>query len=728
MMDELAVKKQHKEIVFLLDNKRLSEALQKIEISIFDLPEWDIKKSYEEIQTSYRYMLQYMKLGIVDTERNSLYRKLLIEAYYLNDKVLIVKLSPSSFEYYYDRRRYYKQMPLRELPQLQLQLEAYIEDKTINELTPIRQQYEAALSELFYRVWLSDRWTIKEEEESHNLLNSILIRKEDLAILVSAVTMSLIQYFDIRKLMFLFDAYEHSINEVNQRAIVGIALIIFLYDNRLALYPELEARIKLLNEDERFAANLIRIQIQLLRCRETQKIGKKIQDEIVPEMLKNANLMSRKFNIEETDEESNANDKNPDWEQWMDKSGIEEKMKEMSELQMEGADVYMTMFSQLKTYPFFHNISNWFYPFDAQHSEVIQNFAPFEGKQNALLGSILQSGFFCNSDKYSFCFTIMQIPPQQRNMMSQQLEEQNEAMSEENNAKKVASYAQLPETISNQYIQDLYRFFKVHPRRHEFIDLFEESLNIYECATLRQTLGSVNNKRILAGYLFEKNYFLEALLLYEDITKETGGDAEIYQKIGYCLQKNRNYEKAIEAYLQADLRKANNVWTNQHLATCYRLLKQFDKALEYYLKVDAVKVNNLTVVTQIGLCHAEKKRYAEALSYFFKLEYLDGGSIKAWRLIAWCSFIIGKYEQAMKYYEKLLSNKPEQTDYLNAGHVAWALNNLPSAIGYYTTAVTYSTSNEDFATLFNKDREVLIEQSIPETDIPLMLDLLINMD
>ncbi|MEG2513776.1 MAG: hypothetical protein RSA92_00420, partial [Bacteroidaceae bacterium] len=157
MMDELAVKKQHKEIVFLLDNKRLSEALQKIETSIFDLPEWDIKKSYEEIQTSYRYMLQYMKLGIVDTERNSLYRKLLIEAYYLNDKVLIVKLSPSSFEYYYDRRRYYKQMPLRELPQLQLQLEAYIEDKTINELTPIRQQYEAALSELFYRVWLSDR-------------------------------------------------------------------------------------------------------------------------------------------------------------------------------------------------------------------------------------------------------------------------------------------------------------------------------------------------------------------------------------------------------------------------------------------------------------------------------------------------------------------------------------------------------------------------------------------
>ncbi|MEG1545847.1 MAG: hypothetical protein RR371_01180, partial [Bacteroides sp.] len=389
MMDELAVKKQHKEIVFLLDNKRLSEALQKIEISIFDLPEWDIKKSYEDIQTSYRYMLQYMKLGIVDTERNSLYRKLLIEAYYLNDKVLIVKLSPSSFEYYYDRRRYYKQMPLRELPQLQLQLEAYIEDKTINELTPIRQQYEAALSELFYRVWLSDRWTSKEEEESHNLLNSILVRKEDLAILVSAVTMSLIQYFDIRKLMFLFDAYEHSINEVNQRAIVGIALIIFIYDNRLELYPELEARIKLLNEDERFAANLIRIQIQLLRCRETQKIGKKIQDEIVPEMLKSANLMSRKFNIEETDEESNANDKNPDWEQWMDKSGIEEKMKEMSELQMEGADVYMTMFSQLKTYPFFHNISNWFYPFDAQHSEVIQNFAPFEGKQNALLGSIL---------------------------------------------------------------------------------------------------------------------------------------------------------------------------------------------------------------------------------------------------------------------------------------------------------------------------------------------------
>ena len=98
------------------------------------------------------------------------------------------------------------------------------------------------------------------------------------------------QYFDIRKFMLLFDAYQHSANDINQRAIVGLALIIYRYDKRLSLYPEVAARLKLLNEDAIFANNLSVIQIQLLRCRETEKIDKKMREEILPELMKNPNL------------------------------------------------------------------------------------------------------------------------------------------------------------------------------------------------------------------------------------------------------------------------------------------------------------------------------------------------------------------------------------------------------------------------------------------------------
>ncbi len=732
-MNKSIINKQYKEIINLLDKRSFREALQAIELLIFDTQDWELRSSFEEIYTSYQYMLQYMRQGSIDPDRDKLYNKLLSTAYQIADKARILKLTPSSTEFYFDRIRYYKLIPLRSLPELQLELETYTEDIAVEhllthdanqemKLDSIRRRHEQAYSELFYRTWLSDKWIETDEEEARNFLTSLLVQINDLSLFISAITLSLMEYFDIRKFMLLFDAYQHSSNEVNQRALVGIALIVFMYDERLSIYPEVAARINLLNEDTNFSNEMNRIQIQLLRSRETKKIDKKMREEIIPEMMRSVNI-SRKLDIDDNDEENASDDQNPDWEDWMERSGMNDKLKEMSELQMEGADVYMSTFAQLKTYPFFHDMANWFYPFDAQHSSVVRAFSTTANKRNILLDSILQSGFFCNSDKYSFCLTITQIPPNQREMMTQQFEAQNEALSEAKHYEKMLAYSQRAETISNQYIQDLYRFFKIYPRRHEFRDLFEESLNLQYCKTLKDTFNNVEHMLTLAGYFFAKDYLLEALMLYQDIIKETEGNAEIYQKIGYCFQKNKNYSKAIEAYLQADLLKPDNVWTNRHLAISYRQSGQYDKALEYYKKVEAAQPENLTVILQIGLCLAELKQYDEALAYFFKLEYLDNESIKSQRAIAWCSFVTRKFEQAMKYYSKILEKKPQMQDYLNAGHVAWVTRNIDTAVQRYAIALTLSDKTV-FINQFDKDKEILLKLGINKNDFPLMIDLI----
>lgn len=80
-----------------------------------------------------------------------------------------------------------------------------------------------------------------------------------------------------------------------------------------------------------------------------------MREEIIPEMMKNP-----KLNLEGLDED--AEDHNPEWEEWIDRSGITDKLRELGELQMSGADVYMSTFSQLKHFPFFRKISHWFYP------------------------------------------------------------------------------------------------------------------------------------------------------------------------------------------------------------------------------------------------------------------------------------------------------------------------------------------------------------------------------
>lgn len=67
-------------------------------------------------------------------------------------------------------------------------------------------------------------------------------------------------------------------------------------------------------------------------------------------MMKNVSIMrNMKYGFEENIDE---NDRNPDWEKAFEQSGLGDKIREMNELQLEGADVYMSTFAQLKSYPF----------------------------------------------------------------------------------------------------------------------------------------------------------------------------------------------------------------------------------------------------------------------------------------------------------------------------------------------------------------------------------------
>ena len=104
-----------------------------------------------------------------------------------------------------------------------------------------------------------------------------------------------------------------------------------------------------------FREDVARIYRQMLLCQETEKIDKKMREEIIPEMLKNVSSMKNmRFGFEESDEENN--DMNPDWEDAFEKSGLGDKLREMNELQLEGADVYMSTFAALKNYPFFREL------------------------------------------------------------------------------------------------------------------------------------------------------------------------------------------------------------------------------------------------------------------------------------------------------------------------------------------------------------------------------------
>lgn len=732
-MNEQLINEQHQYVLHLIGEKRLKEALAQLESFLWRCPDWSLRTRLEQIQTSYGYMLQYTRQGVEDPERKKLHLKLLADTLETADQARIALLDEVSTHYYHACRvnRNAEITPFT-LGKLLHILESFHDDLAVSTLISdehldrVLKRHEDTQKFMFLQVWSNSSWSIEDEADAQTLLKSGLLPLNDLCLFTSAVTLSLTECFDFRKLMWLMDAYLHPNVQVAQRALVGIAFILHIHAMRARFYPEIGNRIEQLIDDTPFRQDILRIQIQILLSQETEKIDKKMREEIIPEMLKNIpQARNLKFGFEETDEEKD--DTNPDWADAIERSGLGDKLREMSELQMEGADVYMSTFSMLKGYPFFKDTYNWFYPFDKEHSTVIKEFRDKDKQSGSLLDLILQSGFFCNSDKYSLFFTMQQLPHAQRDMMLSQLtEQQMEELADQSKAETLKRLSERPDTVSNQYLHDLYRFFKLNPRRHEFRDLFKENIQLYHQPSLQNDLFDPAALRVLADFYFRKEHWEKATALYTKVTSRCKPDelAEVCQKMGYALQKLKRYEEAIAAYCQSDILHPNNLWTDRHLAACYRLNRQFAKALEYYKKVEEVIPDDFKLLFYIGSCLAEIQSYEEALKYFFKLDFLDSHSVKTWRAIGWCSFMILKHEQAMRYYDKVIERKPLAADYLNVGHVAWSMGNIEKAIALYSKAVELYGSKDQFLDMFRKDEETIKEKGVIADDIPLVLDLI----
>jgi tetratricopeptide (TPR) repeat protein len=542
--------------------------------------------------------------------------------------------------------------------------------------------------------------------------------EDDSVLVISAVTLSLMERFDPLKCLFLCQAAENLSTAVSVRALMGLAVTSGGFSDVLPYFPEVNSRITLLNDTPGIKERMLKVQMALLLCRETKEIDRRMREEFIPTMLRNPKLGDLMR------EELERDDVSPDWNEWIEKPEIKDKLMQMSELQMEGADVYMSTFSNLKNYPFFREIQNWFRVFSMDQPDVRNAFGS-EGVASAIGKSMLTSSVFCNSDKYSFALTFSQIPREQREMLTGQLsDEALEAMDE---AKSHPSPVAVQESnLARQYAHDLYRFFNLFSRRHEFRNPFDSNLNLLTDNPLSLLLQSDDSEQTIASWLLGKNYFDEAVTAYR--LMESGAhpystDYRFYQQMGYALQRTQQYEDALEAYRRADILQPDNGWTLRHTAQCYRLTGNPEAALELLLQAEKRSADNLSLQIQIGDCLVDLKRYDDALTRFFKVDYLKPDYPKAWRAIAWCAFLAGRLDRAREYYDKLLDSKPTGNDCLNAGHACFVDGDIQRAVSLYRQS-RKSLGAEQFEKEFRKDEPLLVERGISESDIPLLLDLI----
>lgn len=735
-MERNPILQSRKEIYSHLDNKHLKQAFRSLKEFIKLLGEWRYEEKIEQLETAYQYMLQYMGEGLTDPERDKLYRKLLADTYFLTDLVTDRFLQRTESSQYYSKRRVFLNGS-DSLENSAKRLESEIENLTLAELIEnsnsedqkkiiyLRRKAEEAGQILFNAIWTNFPATPEEQTRLKQLFEPEALPVEYQEMMISALTLSLLKWYDETKLFVLISLVTSPQAELSQRALVGVLLILQAHQKQATTTPATANRLNVLFENQNVVKSIRTIQMQFIRTRETERITRKLNEEILPEMMKMSSPIYNKIKTDDLLKDSGDQDLNPEWEDFIEKSGIGDKLKEISELQLEGSDVLMSAFANLKSFSFFQPTGNWFLPF-SKYNSAVSNIFTAEDQNLQFLDFISQSRFLCNSDKYSFCLSLTQMPESQRLMMSEQFSAQGEELEQIQKMDETELPSKKIETLSNLYIQDLYRFFKLYPQHEEFADPFEHDLLFFRNRLLKPIFNDINTLHLLAEMFFRKEYYDDAAAVYRDLILLDHSNYEFFQKLGYCYQNLGQYEKAISAYLQADIIHPDSPWTLRRIALCYRNLKNPAEALSFYERFNRLKPNNLSVELNMGHCYLELKDYENALIHYFKVDYLDNNSHKAWRPIAWCSFLIGKYEQAQRYYKKILDANPAPLDYVNAGHTEWVLGDIKKAIEYYRAGLLlWGKETEQFEKTFLQDKTDLLLAGIPETDFYLMLDQLL---
>jgi tetratricopeptide (TPR) repeat protein len=739
-MDVEKVIRQHKKLSKLVFEKKLKQSLDILADMIKDSSSVDFRDKYDDIVMTYRNMLTYTIEGIKDPERNKIYLKLIQSIYSLSDKIRQDILSHfSGWNTYWIKQQAEKEMKLSGKTIVEtvddLMFKSELDEwlKLSNEINPdpestISKKHKQLIKNIFNHLWLTDYYGEAERSLINIILKSGKFRWHEASIFTSAITLSSLRTWQSEKLLHLIEIYESEQEQVMERALSGLILNLHYYNDRILLYPDITDRINLMSQNNKFREHCRIIVLQTIRSRETEELGKKLHEEILPQVAKLKPRIEEKLDLDNILPVDKLDEKNPDWaEMFNDSEEIFKTMEELTKLQMEGADVYMSAFANMKHFDFFKDFQNWFIPFYPDHETVDEIFHDeiLGPGTNELSEALYKTPFICNSDKYSLILNLKYLPSSQKTMMLKVFRMELEGLQQLNDDESVIDPFMNFRVNVTQYLQDIYRFFKLSPYKKEFEDLFIGKLDIYNSEFFKMTCNASEVEAGLADYFFSKNFYEDAMHLYLKQAKEKTTDFQLYEKLGYCYQEKANYKEALKYYRRAELID-RKVWTIKKIGLCLRRLGKNEEALEYYLQAGDMEPENIHTIIMTAHCYLDLKDYELALKYYFKIEYIEPKNLKILRPIAYCYFALGRFEESAKYYDRLSSGKLNGHDQINIGHLALCKGNKKEAIDYYKQSIlSGELSKEQFITIFTEDSPLLTSLGVSTDDLPIILDYLL---
>ena len=121
----------------------------------------------------------------------------------------------------------------------------------------------------------------------------------EMASFVSAITLSSLRIWDPAKLRLLAKLYTDQTPHVPERALTGLVLSLYYYDDRLSLYPEVMQTDKGACRKQTASGSKCRtVVLQAIRSRDTEKLSRRMNEEILPKVVKLRPRIEEKLDLD----------------------------------------------------------------------------------------------------------------------------------------------------------------------------------------------------------------------------------------------------------------------------------------------------------------------------------------------------------------------------------------------------------------------------------------------
>lgn len=711
----------------LISSSRFNESflLIKREISKYSSLKKELDKLVQ-IESNYKYMLDYFAEGHPDPNVKDNIENIRQSLLLFNDLIKKESRLSDSPDLYSSTKRLFR---LRNT-NLSFLIESYFplfaseKNEGSNMEFTLNPDQAKALEEIFNYVWTMNGAYLQEYEDLDKIFKDESLPDYLKSTIISALILGNTEYFEPEAFETLLNVYENTESTaLKAKAIVGIVLISLIHSKRIAGNIHLRSRLLLTAEDPALKEWTQKVLMNIIKTYDTKRIDNKMRNEVIPGLMKiNPEIINKMRDITADSDNFLSDDGNPNWEELFENSEIGDKLREINDLQMDGADVMVTAFSNLKNYPFFNNVYNWFLPF-LPGNYIFSNLA-LENDEETIsrLTSVM-----CESDIHSYLLSLVSIPTDKREMLLNNLESQMKEAKEALTGALGETEDKILERKVRHALQDLYRFFKFYRKKEEFNDPFATPFIDIHIQPLISLLSiDKDNIRLIAEFYFKNKYYNEAKSLFELIEKDLPeSEPSLWEKIGYCYERTQDYEKAVIWYSKAEIINPGNAWLEKKLAVALKNSGKYSEALEYYKKSITYDPENYHLLMSAAQCYLNMGENEDALKYLYHARYIEPEKLDPQRAIAWAELLSGNLVKANDIYSQILeSNKADNMDRLNAAHTSLASGDFKTALNLYNRFVVESPQKDISALVIalRDDSETLKKIGIKTSDLRLIVD------